>query len=600
MDFLSQNLTTLSCHRPGLFGSLRAHFERAAGEAASSVLSETSCDDVLRSFALSSLQEPRLLIVDGCREVFASLLPRLPATTRDVLVVEKSCDAFVATLRRYDLSAAFADDKFEFFIGLREADFVAALKIYFKERERLIYADRIEHFYTASALNADGEYYLSFARAAQQAVSDLKSCYVTPGEDNYRALLNILGNRERLATAPFVFALKGSLHGKNAVLAGAGPSLAAECDALRAHREKFFLMAVDAAVKPLLAAGIIPDAVVAAERVSSIARFFERLPRDFAAPLFTLPSVHPRVWETYPGPVVLLRRDATFGAWLLPDSPEMPVPLGVSSVAYSVLGWLGCREIALVGQDLSFPPDEAPTHASGTDDYAQATTRDAKSWQSVTVPGEDAEVLTTEGWRTAITELSELIPFYGVSCRHVIAKGRGALIAGAQRVVPEFFWNEVAARLPTDTGALFWDAVLRLKAPAVAVDMRSLASESVVYLERVSAACLDFMQELSRDYHDDIDYSDNAAVWPRVNEILNRWELARRRVVDVDPRLFYFFLNMCFGTSHILHLSAREAIRFEPDKAVFCLFHHLLKTIDWGTELVAWAARMRHAMEGVA
>lgn len=59
-----------------------------------------------------------------------------------------------------------------------------------------------------------------------------------------------------------VASLFGSLAGKNVVVAGAGPTLSRHYEHLRLKRADYSLIAVDAALSPLLKAGIQPDLVV--------------------------------------------------------------------------------------------------------------------------------------------------------------------------------------------------------------------------------------------------------------------------------------------------------------------------------------------------
>ena len=73
---------------------------------------------------------------------------------------------------------------------------------------------------------------------------------------------NVLKNAAQAAVSPPL--VKASVH-RPILVAGAGPSLDALIPFMRKYRKDFYLLAVDAAFRPLLDSGIRPDAVVAVE-----------------------------------------------------------------------------------------------------------------------------------------------------------------------------------------------------------------------------------------------------------------------------------------------------------------------------------------------
>ena len=73
---------------------------------------------------------------------------------------------------------------------------------------------------------------------------------------------NVLKNAAQAAVSPPL--AQASVH-RPILVAGAGPSLDELLPVMRKHRKDFYLLAVDAAFRPLLDSGIRPDAVVAVE-----------------------------------------------------------------------------------------------------------------------------------------------------------------------------------------------------------------------------------------------------------------------------------------------------------------------------------------------
>ncbi|MEW6320998.1 MAG: 6-hydroxymethylpterin diphosphokinase MptE-like protein [Acidobacteriota bacterium] len=91
-------------------------------------------------------------------------------------------------------------------------------------------------------------------------------------------LRNTLLNAARLAEAAPSDALDGLFSDMPAVLVGAGPSLDAALESLRALGQRALVIAVDTATRPLLAAGISPDLVVALDPTDVNARHLVDLP----------------------------------------------------------------------------------------------------------------------------------------------------------------------------------------------------------------------------------------------------------------------------------------------------------------------------------
>lgn len=141
-------------------------------------------------------------------------------------------------------------------------------------------------------------------------------------------------------------------------VAGAGPTLADGFPLLRARGDAP-LLAVDAALAPLLAAGIRPAAVLAADPAAAIEAFFAGDLAPLAAvPLVYFPDVAPAVLGRWPGP-----RLCAYGAGV-PHHAALgrTHPRGCLFAAGSVLHpavdlavRMGAREVVLLGADFAFP-----------------------------------------------------------------------------------------------------------------------------------------------------------------------------------------------------------------------------------------------------
>jgi len=110
-----------------------------------------------------------------------------------------------------------------------------------------------------------------------------------------------LRNLPALLDASDVRALEGIAAGDPLVLCGAGPSLERLLPALRANRHRAWYVALDTAVHPLLAAGIVPDLVVSIDPTPLNGRHLLNLPTRKRPWLVAETSVDPRALAAFHG-----------------------------------------------------------------------------------------------------------------------------------------------------------------------------------------------------------------------------------------------------------------------------------------------------------
>jgi hypothetical protein len=114
-------------------------------------------------------------------------------------------------------------------------------------------------------------------------------------------LENTLQNLPALLDARDVSALDGMAAGDALVLCGAGPSLDRLLPALRACRSRAWLVAIDTALRPLMAAGIVPDLVVSIDPSSLNGRHLLDLPTRDRPWLVAETSLDPRAIRAFAG-----------------------------------------------------------------------------------------------------------------------------------------------------------------------------------------------------------------------------------------------------------------------------------------------------------
>ena len=189
------------------------------------------------------------------------------------------------------------------------------------------------------------------AAANAQARTDLAATYA----------LNTLLNLPSLLTTSPLSALEGLATGWPAVVAGAGPSLWDNLAHVHAWRDRVVLVAVDTAVKPILARGVEPDYIVAVDPTSANTRHLTGLGALSRAWLVAEPSIEPIGLEAC-GPRRCLFRVADNAPWpwlraLGIDPGHLAVWGSVLTGAYSLAAHLGCEAVHFIGADLAYTDD---------------------------------------------------------------------------------------------------------------------------------------------------------------------------------------------------------------------------------------------------
>lgn len=176
-------------------------------------------------------------------------------------------------------------------------------------------------------------------------------------------------NRERIRHDGTVASLFGAAGARSrAVVAAGGPSLLKTLPWLSRVRDDVFLVAVSTALRPLEAAGIVPDVVCMIDPKPELMRHvsvLDDLERYREVPLAYLPLVDPDVLDAWPGPrLSFYSSHARFDAIKRELSrPTLFVSGTVTHPATDLAVRSGAKEVVLLGTDFGFP--NGRTHASG-------------------------------------------------------------------------------------------------------------------------------------------------------------------------------------------------------------------------------------------
>lgn len=230
------------------------------------------------------------------------------------------------------------------------------------------------------------------ARVAQQILVGVRANAEARRRFAPGYLTNVIRNVASILRGRDVRDLEGVCAGMPAVVAAAGPSLDRNIQELAPLRDRAILIAVDTALRPLLAQGIVPDFVVGLDPSEVNARHFQCLPEAKDTWLVAESALHRHAVEPF--------EDRTFWfrvsnhhpwPWLKDaglDVGQIDVWGSVLTGAFQTACLAGCDPVVIVGADLAF---------TGERPYCRGTTYEF-DWAYAEASGSSREQL----WRTHI------------------------------------------------------------------------------------------------------------------------------------------------------------------------------------------------------
>jgi hypothetical protein len=326
----------------------------------------------LARYAAPSLPEGtiyRTLIVCGWKsmESLQVLFRKFQSEIQNFIVIENDPDSISSLMNHPDMQVVIENPRIRFLFRQTEetlhanlfrilkqphfSEYMESACVVFNEREvseeeLVFYKTKVEPIYAETC----NHIYHNYGRI----------------DDSIEGLRATFANSQRIDTLPGIEDLKGIYAGKPALLIGAGPSLDLELELLREHQGKFAIFAVDAAVKPLLKAGITPHFTTSIERSNLWQKaFWTDLPKNLKTTLVAFPVVHPEVLDLYPGPMRMVYRNYSYYAYFENNWPKGILHSGGSTahLANRLAHYMGCSEVILVGIDSTYEESkEKPGH----------------------------------------------------------------------------------------------------------------------------------------------------------------------------------------------------------------------------------------------
>jgi len=165
-----------------------------------------------------------------------------------------------------------------------------------------------------------------------------------------------IANLPAIARWPSVAAIGERFAGQPMVIVAPGPSLASNIDQLRDLRGRAIVTAFSHSLKPVLAAGVVPDLVLTVDP-QDVRYHFAGCDLSRTC-MINAATVHPALFELPAQRFLTLSANSAIDDWIFDAVGEDAIVPGGGSVATTAfslaLRW-GCNPIVFVGLDLSFP-----------------------------------------------------------------------------------------------------------------------------------------------------------------------------------------------------------------------------------------------------
>lgn len=293
-----------------------------------------------------------LLFGLGCGHLAAALMQN---GIKNVLVYEPSAEILNGVLRAVDLSEHLKnmeifDDITCFISRVRDIDAFDNILCHSTDPYKMTFPGEL----------------LDFLNRVNNAQIMSKAGVSTDISSRESWVLNYLENMEHFQTYPSIDSLRDMFKGVPLVIAGAGPSLRKNAHLLREIKGKAVIIAAITAYKPLLKFGVVPDFIIASEKVD-LPEYFTYDGNDLQTRLILGDVSHPNMFarnvkdkfvffNSYSA--LSLEHATHWGAGYFPA-----IGGSVTTTALDLGIMMGCDPVIFVGQDLSFGDGE--THAPG-------------------------------------------------------------------------------------------------------------------------------------------------------------------------------------------------------------------------------------------
>ncbi len=282
----------------------------------------------------------------------------------NLIVYEPSVTIFRAMLQETDLSEELQGRPIAFLVeGVNETEFEPVMNRVVAVESLNFLREEIHPGYRALF----GEQLLCYIKKLQRKTESMQVGYNTGVLFCKDLAQNVLGNLKYVCDGYNTKLLSEAIpHNGPAILVAAGPSLNKNIQELRQAKNKAFILAVDTAIKPLMKAGIVPDAFLTIDPHKLLA--LVEIDGAENIPVIAPTSARHALLERQKAKKIFYS-----DGYLIPrhiynmHKKEFPGVATGGSVAcncFSLLYKMGFDTIIMVGQDLAYTNHKS--HADGT------------------------------------------------------------------------------------------------------------------------------------------------------------------------------------------------------------------------------------------
>jgi hypothetical protein len=208
------------------------------------------------------------------------------------------------------------------------------------------------------------EYY---TKAVETVKKSARQLMIIIGNDPMDALVgveNMMLNLRHMFSNPGIIECKDKFKGRPGILVAAGPSLNKNMHLLKDIRDKALIFACDTSLIPLMKNGIKPHFTSSLERVPGTELYYSGLNDLSDVYYLAMAVLMPDTIESFKGRKFAAYRHYPHYEWLENDKGQIGCGVSIANLVFSVLAYLGCDPIILVGQDLAYA-NTGETHVKG-------------------------------------------------------------------------------------------------------------------------------------------------------------------------------------------------------------------------------------------
>jgi hypothetical protein len=301
-----------------------------------------------------NIQEHSNFIITGLGLGYqATQLIKNTSSLSKIFIFEKDPELFALALRKVDLSLILKHPRIKLFIDANPLSLGSLL-----EPEQTNFT--LNKYCIIKQVSIIGErldYYGVLLKEIDLYFEESEINFKTLSAHSKLYYKNIFSNLNSSLNSPGIDSLKDCLLNFSAIICSAGPSLNKNIQLLKAARERFFLIAVATALKPLLHNGIQPDIVISIDPDEQTIKSFNFTNNIEDLWLVYSPSVPGIIPKAFPKRRLVFDSELYLADWFRKYTEEKGSLGKTSSVAHSAVKlaqFFGCSPVILVGQDLSF------------------------------------------------------------------------------------------------------------------------------------------------------------------------------------------------------------------------------------------------------